>query len=153
MATATMTDHKCMSDVEKPASIPEREGVTAKELREALELVPTPMPLLGTWKNVDPHTGGIVKVALGWASGALTVHAFGACVPTPCDWGRVRGLTYGPSVSANRAIAFSALYRFGFAETILTGHMQAGQLVVQSFTHFTDGSNRYDYLAEETFRR
>lgn len=153
MATATMTDHKSMWDVDKPTVILEREGVTAKELKEAMELAPSPMPLLGTWTNVDSTTGGLVKIVLGWAAGVLKVHAFGACHPTPCDWGTVNGFAYGANVSANRALAFSAVYKFGFKETILTGHLRSGSLIVEAFNHFTDGSNRFDYYADETFRR
>jgi hypothetical protein len=153
MATTTMTEHKSMWDVDKPATIPEREGVTTTELKAAQEAAPSPIPILGMWKNVDPNTGGLVKIVLGWAAGALTVHAFGACHPTPCDWGSVKGLAYGANVTANRALAFSAMYKFGFKETVLTGHLQGGSLIVESFNHFTDGSGRFDYYADEVFRR
>ena len=47
MATTTMSDHKSRSDVDKPTVILDREGVTAKELKEAMELAPSPVPLLG----------------------------------------------------------------------------------------------------------
>ena len=153
MAIATMTEHKNMWDVDQPKVVPERAGVTVKELEEVLKVAPAAMPLLGTWNNIDPSTGGLVKIVLGFAAGAITVHAFGACHPTPCDWGVVKGMTYGATVSSNQAIAFSAFYKFGFKETILTGHLLRGQLFVETFSHFTDGSNRFDYYADEILRR
>lgn len=153
MVTTTMTEHKCMLDVEKPVALPEREGVTAAELKTALGITPSPTPLLGTWMNVDPHTPGIVKVVLGWAAGALSVHVFGACHPTPCDWKVVKGLVYAANVSSTNAVAFSALYKFDFKETLVVGYMKAGQLIVENYNHFIDNSGRHDYCSYETFRR
>jgi len=125
----------------------EREGVTAQELQEAAQLLPSPIDLLGTWVNVDSNTRGIVKIILGSAR-TLRVHAYGACHPTPCDWGTVDGLTYGNSVSSNRAVAFSVMYQLGFKTTIMTGHLQRGYLVVETYDHFTDSSGRYDYYSQ-----
>lgn len=136
----------------KEVIVIEREGVAASELKEAAKVSPSPIALLGTWVNQDSHTGGIVKIIIGWA-GKLTVQAFGACVPSPCDWKRVNGLTYGNSVSSSRAIAFSVQYHFSFKETILTGYLQNGLLIVQCFNHFTDASGRFDYFSRECFRR
>jgi len=104
-------------------------------------------PLLGTWENCDKRTRGIVKVILT-DEGGLTVQAFGACSPTPCDWGKVKGLAYAASVSSTEAVAFSAQYKFGFKETILVGALERGSLVVESFDHFTDGSGRADYYSK-----
>ena len=153
MAIATMTEHKNMWDVDKPGVAPEREGLTAKEITELLKVAPAAMPLLGTWNNIDPTTGGLVKLVLGWVGGALNVHAFGACQPTPCDWGVVKGITYAVNVASDRAIAFSAVYKFGFKETILVGHLLRGQMFIETFNHFTDGSNRFDYYGDEILRR
>ena len=132
--------------------VAEREGVALDVLKEAAGLTPSPIDLLGTWVNIDSHTGGIVKIVLGWTN-ALQVHAFGACVPNPCDWGVVAGHTYGANVSSGRAIAFSAAYQFNFKSTIVTGSLQGGMLVVEVFDHFTDNSGRYDYYSRLTFRR
>jgi hypothetical protein len=103
--------------------------------------------LLGTWTNCDKETRGIVRVVLT-AEGGLTVQAFGACLPTPCDWGKVKGLAYAANVSSTPAVAFSAVYKFGFKETILVGVLGRGTLSVQTFDHFTDGSGRSDYYSK-----
>lgn len=144
-------EYKAMQDLKEMAII-EREGVTAQEIKEAAQLVPSPIDLLGTWVNVDSNTRGIVKIMLG-SAGTLRVHAYGACHPTPCDWGTVNGLTYGNSVSSSRAVAFSVVYQFSFKTTTITGRLQRGYLVVETYDHFTDNSGRYDYCSQYTFRR
>jgi hypothetical protein len=102
-------------------------------------------PLLGTWTNCDPNTRGVVKVIL---AGNLTVQVFGACHPTPCDWGKVKGLAYAADVSSTPAVAFSAFYKFGFKETIVVGVLDRGTLIVETFDNFTDGSGRSDYYSK-----
>lgn len=105
-------------------------------------------PLLGTWTNCDKATRGIVKVILSVEGSTLIVQAFGSCSPTPCDWGKVKGLAYAANVSATEAVAFSAIYKFGFKETILVGSLDRGSLIVESFDNFTDGSGRSDYYSK-----
>jgi hypothetical protein len=109
--------------------------------------------LIGKWENCNKSTRGIVRVELGASGTTLTVHVFGACTPTPCDWGVVRGLAYSENVSSADAVAFSANYKFSFKETIVTGHLNAGCLVVETYNHFTDGSGRCDYYSREIFCR
>jgi hypothetical protein len=128
---------------EQPA-IPSHPEITA---------IASPGVLIGTWVNVNPATRSIVKVVVGWAGGHLTIHAYGACSPTPCDWGSVNGLAYGDNVSSKIANSFSAIYAFAFKDTILTGLLQGILLEVTSFDHFKDGSGRSDYHTREYFRR
>ena len=107
-------------------------------------------PLVGTWKNINPATRDLVKVVIAAAGSAIKVEAFGACSPTPCDWGSVAGLAYAASVSSSPAVAFSAQYKFSFSQVILVGHLQGKNLIIETFTHFTDGSGRSDYYATDT---
>jgi hypothetical protein len=109
-----------------------------------------PAPLAGTWKNINPATRDLVKVVITAAGSAIKVDAFGACSPTPCNWGNVAGLAYASSVSTSPAVAFSAPYKFSFAQVILTGHLQGKELILETFTHFTDGSGRSDYYSTDT---
>jgi len=132
-----------LSAPEQPAAHPHPE-ITA---------IVNPGALIGTWLNANPATRGIVKIVVGWAGGHLTIHAFGACSPTPCDWGSVNGLSYGDTVSSMTANAFSAIYAFSFIDTILTAVLQGVLLEVSSFNHFKDGSGRSDYHTREYFRR
>jgi len=103
--------------------------------------------LTGKWRNCDKNTRGLVSVVLGAKGSALTVQGFGACVPTPCDWGVVEGTAYAESVVSTNAIAFSARYDFGFKETIVTGHLDSGALIVETYDTFKDGSGRSNYYS------
>ena len=109
--------------------------------------------LVGTWMNVNAATRDIVKIVLTNNSGSLGVHAYGACSPTPCDWGQVGGQAYAASVAGGSAVAFTANYAFGFKNTILTGHLSGEHLLVDDFNVFEDGSGRSPYFTEGTFKK
>jgi hypothetical protein len=129
-----------------PADLVDRET----EIRTAVKPSPlaiAPTTLVGTWTNVDKTTRGLVKLIISATGANLSVHGFGACHPTPCDWGASAGIPYAENVNATPAIGFSAFYKFAFKETILVGHLDAGLLRVETFDHFTDGSGRSDYFS------
>jgi hypothetical protein len=44
-------------------------------------------PLLGTWTNINSATRDLVKVVINASGTSIAVDAFGACTPTPCNWG------------------------------------------------------------------
>lgn len=104
-------------------------------------------PLLGTWINCDHATRGMVRLVIAANGKEITVHGFGACSPTPCDWGVVNGMVYAANVTAMPAVAFTALYNFGFKQTTIVGHLMNGALIVETFDHFTDASGRSDYYS------
>ena len=122
------------------------EKVTAKALAGAQGKL-SPKNLLGKWNCCDKNTRNIVQVVLDTKGSTLLVHVFGACSPSPCDWGVVEGIAYGDSVIATDAIAFSARYDFGFSEVIVTGLLDNGTLIVQTYTKFKDGSGRSNYYS------
>ena len=113
----------------------------------------TSTPLVGTWNNVNPATRDVVKVVIAAAGSGIKVDAFGACSPTPCNWGNVAGMAYAANVSSSPAVAFSAQYKFSFAQAILVGHLQGKNLIIETFTHFTDGSGRDDYYSTDTMAK
>ena len=111
----------------------------------------------GPWVNPSA-TGGLAKVVVGGTAAAPVVHAFGQCSPTPCDWGRVRGITYGPSISATVGTKVLAPYTFGFKKAQLAityNHPLKGvdTLTVTSYNEFTDGSGRSNYAKTEVLVR
>jgi len=122
------------------------EKVTAKALGDAKGTLSL-KNIIGRWNNCDKNTRGLVRLVLGTKGTTLTVQGFGACSPTPCDWGVVEGIAYGDSVVATEAIAFSAHYDFGFKETIVTGHLDNGTLIVETYDRFKDGSGRSNYYS------
>ena len=122
------------------------EKVTAKALAGAQGKLSL-KNLLGKWNCCDRNTRNLVQIVLDTKGSTLLVHVFGACSPSPCDWGVVEGIAYGDSVIATDAIAFSARYDFGFSEVIVTGLLDNGTLIVQTYTKFKDGSGRSNYYS------
>lgn len=110
-------------------------------------------PLLGTWWATDKATDSVVKLDLADRAGSFVVHAFGACTPAPCDWGERPAVPYAATVGSRDAMAFSAVYDFGFMETLLAAYMKGGILVLDTFNSFKDGSGRANYFTREFFHR
>src|SRR5689334_21539923 len=101
-----MTNMKFTRAEDQPAAEAEQAGGAAVD----------PSPLVGTWFNTDKRTRGIAKLVLTQDDGVLKVQAFGACEPTLCDWGEVRGVAFSDGVGSPEGMAFTALYDFGFME-------------------------------------
>jgi hypothetical protein len=120
----------------------------------AVALAPiNPKSILGTWTNVDPKTRDLVKVIVTEKGTQTMVHFYGACTPTPCDWAAVPAMVYATSVTATDADAFTATYKFNFMTAIVTGHLEGTQLIVETFTHFTDHSERSDYYSKDVMHK
>jgi hypothetical protein len=111
----------------------------------------------GSWVPTSP-TGGLAGINISGTAAAPVVQALGQCSPTPCDWGKVRGITYGASISSTRGNTLLAPYVFGFKKAqlgITYGYTAAGTpiLTVAEYNEFTDGSGRSNYVKYETFIR
>jgi len=109
--------------------------------------------ILGDWTNVDPSTGGIVRVVVSEVDGDLRVRTFGNCQPTPCDHGTVDGSPYGTSVLATKAKAFTAMYDFGFKTQLVTAWRTGDRLTMRHYHIFDPGDNRTDYFGVDKFVR
>jgi hypothetical protein len=112
---------------------------------------------LGSWKNVS-STGALAAVKIAGTTSAPIVNAFGRCTPTACDWGRVRGITYGSSISSTTGATLLAPYTFAFKKAQLVikyarGIDRVERLTVAEYNEFTDGSGRSNYAMTETFVR
>jgi len=112
-----------------------------------------PTPLVGTWLNADKSTPSLVKIILSQSGGDLFIEAFGACVPSPCPWGKVKATAFSSGVSSNGATSFLAHYDQGFADRTVTGSLFEGALVVDIFTVFKDNSGRDNYHFQDTLYR
>ena len=125
-------------------------NVLHEELKEGVKPAAATLSLknlTGKWNNCDRATRGVVSVVLSADGANLKVQVFGACVPSPCDWGVVKGIAYAENVSAADAIAFSATYDFKFKSTIVTGCLDSGSLIVETYDMFKDGSGRSNYCS------
>ena len=117
--------------------------------------------LVGTWVNTNASTKSVKQIVIQpYRTGAVLVDAFGACSPTPCEWGRVLANIYAPSVSSTTGAAFQSDQRFlsgksEWSRTQLFGGVSKTpvglRLVVREFTVFEDGSGRHNYTVTETF--
>jgi hypothetical protein len=111
---------------------------------------------LGNWKNISA-TGSLASIKITGTTAAPVVEAFGRCSPTPCDWGKVRSVAYGPSISAPTGTTTLAPYHFSFknAQLVITYSrvLKTERLTVAEYNEFTDGSGRSNYAMSETFIR
>lgn len=130
-----------------PADMLEKERERLNITAPVAPLVVSPAPLLGTWVNSDHATRGLVRLMIAAKGKEITVHGFGACSPTPCDWGQVNGTIFSHSVAETSAVAFTATYNFNFKHTQIVGRLYHGALVVETFDHFIDESGRADYYS------
>jgi hypothetical protein len=112
-----------------------------------------PSPMFGTWHNTDKATGGVVRMVLAESGGRFAVHAWGAGSPDLFDWGEVEATAHAANVGSREGMAFSALYDFGFVETLLAAYTKSGILVLDTFNTFKDGSGRANYFTREFFHR
>lgn len=106
---------------------------------------------VGSWITTNSKTQGIVKMDVTPDGDGLSVHTFGAASPSPCDWGRTKGIVFSDGVDSTKGLAFSAVYDFDFKETHLQAKVKKGVLVVASFHKFKDESGRSNYFSREFF--
>ena len=112
-----------------------------------------PPRLAGEWLNTNSAARGITRIVLAVEGGELVMRAFGACEPSPCDWGEVATCFFAKERCYYESMAFTALYDFGFMESQLLAHVKLGVLVVAKFDRFKDGSGRSNYFSREFFYR
>jgi hypothetical protein len=83
-------------------------------------------PLLGTWRNLDGSTAGVLELVLSRDGERLLVRARAAGTPEPADWGSVsrgelRSPLEAPPSLAWRDCGFRAAGRAKLAPWPLTG--------------------------------
>lgn len=114
--------------------------------------------LVGTWNNVNPATGGVVKIIITNDATGFKIHTYGACSPTPCDHGIIPASRFSKTVSSTVAHGLSAQYNFGFSTVGVTAQrvydIDGGSfLELEGRTKFAAGDTRQDYMRTELFIR
>jgi hypothetical protein len=128
---------------------------TLATLALANPAIAAPADFIGTWVNTDSNTRGITKVIIQPAgSNKLTIQTFGKCSPTDCTWGKVALPSYGTNVSDSDHKAATATYNQGFSQSLLTLQLAgATNMSLNSYTLFTDNSNRQPYFSLNRFKK
>jgi hypothetical protein len=113
--------------------------------RSAIQAAASP---LGDWKNADPSSRDLQRIVIDRTS----IHPYGSCSPTACDWGRLRTQSFASQVEGQDIAALLAIFDDRVARRVMTLRLEAdGRLKVETFIHFTDGSKRADYVATSYF--
>jgi hypothetical protein len=114
----------------------------------------SPAQFNGLWVNVDPATHGITRFLVLPTPGGPKVHTYGACSPTPCDWGEVPLVTYGDNVTDTDHKYGTAVYSFGFVTQAMTFQLlDATTMEVHTYYQFLDHSGRQNFHTVERFRK
>lgn len=98
--------------------------------------------IIGDWYNTNPATRSITRITVSMGGGGVQAHAYGACVPSACDWGIAPVSAFGTDV-----------YTFSFAIKQQMIQRVGAALRVVTATHFTDASGRADYTSVDYFYR
>jgi hypothetical protein len=134
---------------------PQATGTAATNYPAGNWVAPAPS-LFGTWQSTTPGDKGLTTIVItANASGPPSVHVFGTCNPNPCDWGVTPTITYATSLFGNTAMTFLASYKMGFKNALLSGTVSSdgSTLTVSTYSEFTDGTDRSNYVLNETFVR
>jgi len=128
-------------------------------LDSAMAVQPTSTSgLTGTWYNVNPSTGGVVRIDIVNSLGTIYIKTYGACSPTPCDHGYRVGKVYSKSIGSNLAESVTADWNFGFktarVDAVRDYSIDSGTFLrLNYFNLFAPGDTRKDYFSSELFRR
>jgi hypothetical protein len=96
----------------------------------------------GTWLNAS--SGVLVKIVIGTdTTGRLFIHPYGACSPTPCDWGIAYPAVFSGAVGSSTVKALTATYGSSAPiSRVLTASLVSvngiTQLRVSLFSHFAE---------------
>ena len=114
--------------------------------------------LVGSWRNYDPASGGLVAIDIDQRAGdgdgtaaSLVVPAFGGKPAGPVDWGEVAGAGFAAGVGGREAVGFTAGYDLGFVDVLLAAYLNKRLLVVDSYARFRPDDRRSPYFQRDHF--
>jgi hypothetical protein len=109
-------------------------------------------PLLGTWVNAKRNTDHVAKVVVTERDGALLVRLYGSSADHLIDWGEAEAIPYA-FTGTTEVAGFHARYELGATRIEIAANVKLGILVIQTYTSFTDESDRLSQFSREFFYR
>ncbi|GAA3616227.1 hypothetical protein [Microlunatus ginsengisoli] len=118
--------------------------------------------MAGAWQNIDPNTRSLTRVSVGFECGDqvlcdtdghctggdsyFTLHPYGKCHPSDCDWGARRAQDMG-SGWQRATFSYSWATKYVWVKTYTYG----GRLYlrVYTWTDYTAADGRTDYSTDE----
>jgi hypothetical protein len=123
----------------------------------------------GTWVNEDPNTRSLTRVIITFPCNDVvavpvggeapepdpdTIHVYGACHPTDCDWGVEEIADKYWSRTQSQYTYARAYYDHSFANrTLHVYRLSEDRIVVYTWTRFTDDSGRDSYSSVDYFSK
>jgi hypothetical protein len=119
----------------------------ANEARPEEESSPAAQ-FVGQWENEDPGNAHVARAKIELLNeDEISVHMWGACTPTDCDWGEE---TIDISDANDEVLTIAWTTSFSEISQELSV-LPDGRLVVTTHTHYTDDSGRPDRDVSELF--
>ncbi len=160
-----------LSEIFVPAAspmTPSKNGTTVVDDFPIGNFASAPAAILGTWTNPFPAEQGVDKVTVTKnRDGSITLHAWGVCSPTPCDWGTSYGITFSEGIGPTSGVdedmfEIVSPFRFHGKETLLCIELMddvegmGPALMVAEFTDYMphghpDINNPNNYNNNEVF--
>jgi hypothetical protein len=146
----------------KPAKKPAK---TSRAPIAHAALCSTP-PMAGNWRNINSSTSAMTRVVVDFTCNDVilcpiggpctggdsyySMHPFGKCSPTDCDWGRLRAYDMGDGW-------IRSIYNFGFKTSYIWlktySYYGLTYLRVWVYNDFTPADGRTDYTTDEWMLR
>ena len=107
----------------------------------------------GKWVNTDEKTGGLTRLEITKRDKSWTVQAWAAGGGGEFDHGKVTLHVLGDSTGDTEMKYGIASWDHKFKDTHLTLRLEKGELVVEAFNVFKDGSGRSNYRSVYRFKK
>ena len=89
----------------------------------------------GDWVNADTKTRNLVRITIQ----GMSMHPYGACSPTPCDWGVLTAKSTTTKTGTASQTALVAVHTTKAEQNTITMTLGPdGRLSANVATHFTD---------------
>jgi len=105
---------------------------------------PSHLAFIREWRTQEP-TRGITKAQISRQGQHWTAQLWGACEPADCNWGEQPLHLLGDSIKASEFDRGLSVWDPRHATIYATFQLEAGELGVETYTVFKDGSNRSNY--------